>query len=64
MVRADSGEDKTVICAGCGYGANIEKAVSYLEPEVSDEDGPEQPEKFATPGIRTIAELADSGHLP
>ncbi len=62
MVRADSGEDKTVICAGCGYGANIEKAVSYLEP-LADEDGPEQPEKFATPGIRTIAELASSGHL-
>ena len=62
MVRADSGEDKTVICAGCGYGANIEKAVSYLEP-VADEDGPDEPEKFATPGIRTIAELADSGHL-
>tara|TARA_Y100001936_G_scaffold154315_1_gene150604 strand:+ start:114 stop:1352 length:1239 start_codon:yes stop_codon:yes gene_type:complete len=62
MVRADSGEDKTVICAGCGYGANIEKAVAYLEP-VTDENGPEQPEKFATPGIRTIAELASSGHL-
>jgi len=62
MVRADSGEDQTVICAGCGYGANIEKAVSYLEP-LADEDGPEQPEKFATPGIRTIAELASSGHL-
>ena len=62
MVRADSGEDKTVICAGCGYGANIEKAVSYLEP-VTDKDGPGEPEKFATPGIRTIAELADSGHL-
>ena len=62
MVRADSGEDKTVICAGCGYGANIEKAVSYLEP-VTDKDGPGEPEKFATPGIRTIAELANSGHL-
>ena len=62
MVRADSGEDKTVICAGCGYGANIEKAISHLD-EVSDDDGPETPEKFATPGIRTIAELADSGHL-
>ena len=62
MVRADSGEDKTVICGGCGYGANIEKAVAYLEP-VADEDGTEEPEKFATPGIRTIAELADTGHL-
>ncbi|MED5265692.1 MAG: proline--tRNA ligase, partial [Actinomycetota bacterium] len=61
MVRADSGEDKTVICSGCGYGANIEKAISYLD-EVSDDGGPEKPEKFATPGIRTIAELADSGH--
>ena len=61
MVRADSGEDETVICTSCGYGANIEKALSYLEP-VNAEKGADKPEKFATPGIRTIADLAESGH--
>ena len=63
MVRAESGEDETVICAGCGYAANVEKAVSHLDPVHDDEDLAE-PIKFATPGVRTIAELAGSGHPP
>ena len=61
MVQAEAGEDKTVICIGCGYAANIEKAVSYLDL-IKDENSPAKPEKFATPGIRTIAELAESGY--
>ena len=62
MVQADAGEDETVICEGCGYAANIEKAVSHLAP-INDEEDPAKPEKFATPGIRTIAELAEIGYL-
>ncbi len=61
MVRADSGEDETVICTDCGYAANIEKAISHLEP-VNDDEDPAESTKFATPEIRTIAELAEIGY--
>ena len=61
MVRADSGEDETVICADCGYAANLEKAISHLEP-VNDDEDPDESTKFATPEIRTIAELAEIGY--
>ena len=61
MVRADSGEDETVICTDCGYAANIEKAISHLEP-VNDDEDPAESTKFATPEIRTIAELSEIGY--
>ena len=61
MVQAPSGEDDVMLCSSCGYSANIEKAISRLDA-ITDSPGPSAPEKFATPGIRTIAALADSGH--
>jgi prolyl-tRNA synthetase len=57
MARSDAGEDWIAICAGCGYAANFEKATSTL-PAVVDEAGPASPEKFPTPGVRTIDDLA------
>jgi len=59
MVRSTSGEDDIAICSGCDYAANTEKATSVL-PSEDDEswDGP--PERFATPGIRTIAALEEA----
>jgi prolyl-tRNA synthetase len=50
-----------MLCSSCGYAANIEKAVSRLD-DIADSDGPAEPEKFATPGIRTIAALEEAGH--
>ena len=61
MVQAPSGEDDVMLCSSCGYYANIEKAISRLDA-ITDSPGPSAPEKFATPGIRTIAALADAGH--
>ena len=61
MVQAPSGEDDVMLCSSCGYSANIEKAISRLDA-ITDPPGPSAPEKFATPGIRTIAALADAGH--
>ncbi|MBT94739.1 MAG: proline--tRNA ligase [Acidimicrobiaceae bacterium] len=61
MVQAPSGEDDVMLCSSCGYAANIEKAVSRLD-DIADSDGPAEPEKFATPGIRTIAALEEAGH--
>jgi len=58
MVRAEAGEDWVATCGACGYAANTEKATSMLPP-VDDAPGPEAPEKFATPGVRTIADLVD-----
>ena len=61
MVQAPSGEDDVMLCSSCGYSANIEKAISRLDA-ITDSPGPSAPEKFATPGIRTIAALTDAGH--
>jgi prolyl-tRNA synthetase len=57
MVETEAGEDWIASCAACGYAANVEKATSSL-PAFADEAGPAAPEKFATPGVRTIADLA------
>ena len=56
MVETDAGEDWVAACAACGYAANVEKATAAL-PAVTDEAGPAAPERFATPGVRTIADL-------
>ena len=61
MVQAPSGEDDVMLCSSCGYAANIEKAISRIDA-VTDSDCPDAPEKFATPGIRTIAALEEAGH--
>ncbi|MBW2272918.1 MAG: proline--tRNA ligase [Deltaproteobacteria bacterium] len=58
MVRSDAGEDWIACCEACGYAANTEKATSVLPP-AEDEAGPDAPEKFATPGVRTIDDLVD-----
>jgi prolyl-tRNA synthetase len=57
MALADVGEDWVVRCRGCGYAANLEKARSKL-PEVEEPANPALPEKFPTPGVRTIEDLA------
>ena len=61
MVESSAGEDDVAICGGCGYSANVERATSAL-PEVENRSCGDAPERFATPGIRTIAALAEAGH--
>jgi len=56
MARTPAGEDLIVHCEGCGYAANLEKAVSRIAA-VADEAGPAAPEEFPTPGVRTIEDL-------
>jgi prolyl-tRNA synthetase len=64
MLETDAGEDWVAACASCGYAANVEKATSQLRA-IEDEPGPAAPEKFATPGVRTIADLtAFAGGAP
>lgn len=61
MVESSAGEDDVAICGGCGYSANVERATSAL-PEVENRSCGDAPERFATPGVRTIAALAEAGH--
>ena len=56
IARTSAGEDLIVHCSNCGYSANLEKATSRLA-DIVDEDGPEAPEEFPTPGVRTIDDL-------
>jgi len=62
-----TGEDLIIHCPECGYAANIEKAASRL---AYLDDSPERtavlavPEPFATPGVRTIEDLADRYQAP
>ena len=65
VVPSDAGEDLIVICEACGYAASLEKAESVAQPGTGDDpanDAP--PEEFATPGKKTIAEVAEFDGLP
>src|SRR3979409_9037 len=62
VAKTDAGEDLIASCANCGYAANLEKATSRL-PATEDEAGPNAPEEFATPGVRTIEDLTRTPYL-
>ena len=58
MVPAETGENEVVYCEGCQYAANLDKASSRpAKSEVSTATAAAMPEKFATPGVRTIEDL-------
>ena len=63
MVESDAGEDDVALCGKCGYAANVERATAALQP-VENRPSGNAPEPFDTPGVRTIAALADLGHPP
>jgi prolyl-tRNA synthetase len=56
VARTDAGEDLIATCDNCGYAANLEKATSRLA-RITDFLGPNEPEEFPTPGVRTIEDL-------
>jgi len=56
VAKTDAGEDLIASCSNCEYAANVEKATSRL-PAIEDEAGPDAPEEFPTPGVRTIEDL-------
>jgi len=57
VAKTDAGEDLIAHCDICGYAANLEKATSRLA-RIKDLVGPNAPEEFPTPGVRTIEDLA------
>jgi prolyl-tRNA synthetase len=63
MSPSDAGEDLVAHCPACNYAANVEKATSRLD-EITDGPGLPAPERFATPGVRTIDDLAAGYDAP
>ncbi|HTL69257.1 MAG TPA: proline--tRNA ligase [Lacunisphaera sp.] len=61
MVPAPVGDDDLVYCPDSGYAANREKATSGIVPKDLAEAAPDGAlEEFATPGVVTIAALAEA----
>ena len=58
IVRSEAGEDWIVTCDNCGYRANVERAAS--DTGEFDDGQPADIERFPTPGLRTIAGLAEA----
>ena len=56
ILLADAGEDTILLCQACGYAANAEKAAFTKADQ--ERERPLPVEEVATPGIRTIEELA------
>jgi prolyl-tRNA synthetase len=63
MSPSEVGEDTIAYCPACNYAANVEKATSAL-PAVTDGPGLPAPERFGTPGVRTIEDLATGYDAP
>src|SRR5690606_15173496 len=64
QVLAESGEDKIMYCDTCDYAA-IKEIASCGPMEQTGAEGEQTPmEKFATPGLRTISDLAKALKLP
>ena len=64
MVLAQSGEDAVVSCASCGYGANMEKAVSNPAPSQHTAAAAGDMRAVETPGTQSIADVAKFLNLP
>jgi prolyl-tRNA synthetase len=59
MVYSDAGEDLIASCPECGYAANLEKAISRLDPVAEMEPaGDGKPELVHTPNCAAIADVA------
>jgi len=65
MVLADTGEDVIVICSGCDYAANMEKAEIKKPADRADsQDVFGELERVATPDMRTIEEVTGFLKVP
>ncbi|MBM2827088.1 MAG: prolyl-tRNA synthetase [Dehalococcoidia bacterium] len=62
MLVADSGEDQIIRCSSCDYAANAEKAAFVKVPLPMEEPIPL--EEVATPGVKTIRDLAAFLNIP
>ena len=64
-VASESGEDALAVCANCGYAAIQARGNAVAQsPGAADPEGDLACEAFATPGRKTIAEVAEFTGLP
>lgn len=66
MAPTPAGEDKVALCAGCGYAANVELAVSVAQAPEPYEEGtiPSDVVEVPTPECRTIDEVSQFLGVP
>ena len=57
LLATETGEDTVITCSSCDYTANLEKAESLI-PEGENDSG-QVLEEGSTPGVKTIAGLAE-----
>ena len=62
ILATPTGEDTVITCPGCGYTANAEKATSVF-PDL-EREGELPLEPVDTPGVKTIAALAEFLEIP
>ncbi len=63
QVLAESGEDSLIVCSKCDFAANVEIAPAIERDKRNSDEKPLEMEEFATPGLRTIADLAKNTKL-
>ncbi len=64
LLPTDTGEDTVITCSNCRYTANAEKAQAVIPPWNGDTGGGEPLREVATPGVKTIAALAELLGVP
>ena len=64
LLPTDTGEDTVITCPNCRYTANAEKAQAVIPPWNGDTGGGEPLREVATPGVKTIAALAELLGVP
>ncbi|WP_168121631.1 proline--tRNA ligase [Paenibacillus sp. HB172176] len=64
MALADIGEDTVVVCTHCDYAANLEKAEAIADVKEKAQPSQIQAEKFHTPELKTIEQLAEALDIP
>ncbi|MCI0792435.1 MAG: proline--tRNA ligase [Chloroflexi bacterium] len=62
ILRTPSGEDTIITCTGCDYAANAEKAEGVFPEALAEPE--DSLEEVSTPGVKTIAELAQFLAIP
>jgi len=62
MLITENGEDEVIYCSKCGYAANAEKAQSVKSK--ANSEAPLPLEEIATPGAKTIEEVAGLVGVP
>jgi len=64
QVLADAGEDHLMVCNKCDFAANIEVSPAIDKENKKSHEADKPLETFATPGLKTIADLSKALKVP